>query len=69
MAAASRNVKTLRRTPALIMPVQAPPIRRTDWHEPVFDSGSGVEAAQSRCSHLRGLARQMCYATLYGVSV
>jgi hypothetical protein len=29
----------------------------------------GVLASQSRCDHLTGPARSMCYATLYGVSV
>jgi len=30
---------------------------------------SGVEASQTACDNLRGLARQMCYATEYGVSI
>lgn len=29
--------------------------------------GAGIDASASKCDGLRGLAQQMCYATLYGV--
>lgn len=29
----------------------------------------GVAAAQSACDDLRGMARQMCYAAEYGISI
>jgi hypothetical protein len=58
------------RESAMNMPMQSPPVYRDD--RPSGSPGqnsAGVEAAQSRCSHMTGMARQMCYATLYGVSV
>ncbi|MGH3921747.1 MAG: hypothetical protein ACRDTT_02535 [Pseudonocardiaceae bacterium] len=59
-----------RRT-AINLPIQARPVSRDDdWvGPPTQDPHGGVEAARSRCSSMRGLARQMCYATNYGVSV
>lgn len=52
----------------LMLPVQARPVCRADWAAPAHQTEGGVEAAQSVCSNLRGLARQMCYATVYDVS-
>jgi hypothetical protein len=54
----------------MLLPIQAPPIRR-DEHTGALapHAEGGLAANQSACSSLRGLARQMCYATTYGVSV
>jgi hypothetical protein len=57
------------RRPPLRLPAQVPPVARDRWDPSAHGSGDGVLAAQSQCSHLRGLARQMCYSTLYGVSI
>jgi hypothetical protein len=61
----------LSRRTTMNLPIQAPPISRDDdWlGTPNQDTVGGVEAARSRCSYMRGLARQMCYATRYGVSI
>ena len=51
------------------LPDQSPPISR-EKHRQGADLGqSGVEASQSVCDGLSGLARQMCYATEYGVMI
>ncbi|MQA02534.1 MAG: hypothetical protein GEV07_07360 [Streptosporangiales bacterium] len=63
----SSPLRSRRSTVAL--PVQARPVNRDHYDLAWQESEGGVEAAQSRCSHLRGMARQMCYATQYGVSV
>lgn len=48
-------------------PVQAHPVPRDNRDDPpAQQSGPGVDAAKSACAHLPGLARQMCYAALYG---
>jgi hypothetical protein len=58
-----------RRT-TISLPIQARPVSRDDWTgQPTEDTHGGVVAARSRCSYMRGLARQMCYATQYGVSI
>jgi len=59
------------RSERMDIPLQSPPVLRED---PISSASSdrnsrGVEPAQSRCSDKTGLARQMCYASLYGVSV
>jgi len=52
------------------LPAQSPPIRRHEWIEDAYYVESrDVEAAQTVCDDLRGLARQMCYAVEYGVSI
>jgi hypothetical protein len=51
------------------LPVQSPPISRDNRMEEAHLSQSGVEASQTVCDGLRGLARQMCYAVEYGVSI
>ncbi|KAA9152092.1 hypothetical protein FPZ12_037550 [Amycolatopsis acidicola] len=51
--------------PAPALPMQARPVRR-DRPAPVV---AGVEAAQGPCSELHGLARQMCFATRYGIEI
>jgi hypothetical protein len=64
------NGLSQRRPSAMLLPIQAPPIRR-DEHTGALapHAEGGLAANQSACSSLRGLARQMCYATTYGVSV
>lgn len=57
------------RRPTFTLPIQARPVHRDEYDLVWDESEGGVEAAQSRCSHLTGLARQMCYASQYGVSV
>jgi hypothetical protein len=62
------------------MPPQTPPVLRDpyaaerpgDTDEAEWcgaGAGAGVLPSQTRCDHLRGPARSMCYASLYGVSV
>jgi hypothetical protein len=51
------------------LPVQSPPISRDNRIAKAHLSQSGVEASQTVCDGLRGLARQMCYAVQYGVSI
>ena len=34
-----------------------------------YEDSAGVEAAQSVCDNLTGLAQQMCYAVEYGVNI
>ena len=57
------------------LPTQSPPISRDLLMHGGHQNGAGVEAsggvqaAQTVCDRLHGLARQMCYATEYGVSV
>jgi hypothetical protein len=57
------------RPSSMCLPIQAPPVRRD---EPGFrparaSTQHGVGASQSACSNLTGMARQMCYASQYGV--
>jgi hypothetical protein len=51
------------------LPDQSPPISRDERMEEAHFSQSGVAASQTACDDLRGLARQMCYAAEYGVSI
>ena len=49
------------------LPVQSPRfIGPTDLKVPLRIAG-GVQAAQTPCDGLTGLAQQMCYAVLYSV--
>ncbi len=34
-----------------------------------YENSAGVEAAQSVCDNLTGLAQQMCYAVDYGINI
>jgi hypothetical protein len=34
-----------------------------------YENSAGVEAAQSACDNLTGLAQQMCYAVVYDVDI
>jgi hypothetical protein len=55
----------------LKLPDQNAPVIRTltsQGHQTGGETGAGVEPAQTRCEGLTGLAEQMCYATLYGIS-
>lgn len=49
------------------------PDRRDDAGDAEFCAAGqalgGVKPSQTRCDGLRGPARSLCYATLYGVSV
>ena len=58
----SRHVQS-----AIRLPVQAAPVRRSDWTGPSIQGEEGIQAAQSECSNLRGMARQLCYCAQYGV--
>lgn len=51
------------------LPLQSPPVSRDGVAPAHPDGRSGVAAAQSACSHLTGLARQMCYSSVYDVSI
>ena len=51
------------------LPDQSPPISRGKRTEEAHLSQSGMAASQTACDDLRGMARQMCYAAEYGVSV
>jgi hypothetical protein len=54
--------------PTINLPVQAPAVLRDVWTSPAVDQErGGIEAAKTRCSDLQGVARQMCYASEYGV--
>lgn len=49
--------------PPLALPLQAPPVQRTEWKAPAaHDSNQGIEAA-AKCADLTGAARQMCLAS------
>lgn len=52
-------------------PVQARPIGRDDRLGGTARTAAdgGVVAAQSTCAGLTGLAKQMCYASRYGISL
>lgn len=58
------------------LPVQSPPVHRADGSQGALgnrqghqanDSYAGVQAAQTPCDGLTGLAQQMCLAVIYGV--
>ena len=58
------------------LPVQSPPVHRADGSQGALEnqqghqanhSRAGVQAAQTPCDGLTGLAQQMCYAVLYSV--
>lgn len=51
------------------LPAQSPPISRDNLMGEARLSQSGVAASQTDCDNLRGMARQMCYATEYGISI
>jgi len=49
------------------LPQQSPPVERNLLMSQARLSNIGVEAAQTPCDYLPGLAQQFCYASLYGV--
>lgn len=51
----------------LKLPQQAPPIRRDPSNTQEYARKGGVEAAQTPCDNLTGMARQLCYSSQYGV--
>ncbi len=50
------------------LPPQSAPVHRDLLTNQDYLKGAGVEAAQSECDSLHGMARQMCYAIEYGYS-
>lgn len=56
-------------TPSLRLPVQSPPVSRELAGGHGRECDGGIEAAQTACDRLTGLAQQMCYATEYGISM
>lgn len=52
----------------IALPIQAAPVSRDTTQPSPTRGDQGLAAAASSCSGLRGLARQLCYATRYGVS-
>lgn len=56
-------------TPRLRLPIQSPPVSRELTARQGYESDAGVEAAQSACDKLTGMAQQMCYALEYGVNM
>jgi len=54
--------------PGLRLPVQAA-VSRQPMSGQGNQNGTGVEAAQTDCDNLTGLAQQMCYAAQYGVNI
>jgi hypothetical protein len=57
------------------IPAQTPPVSRADRSPGALeiqqgyqgnDGRAGIQAAQTPCDGLTGLAQQMCYAVLYG---
>jgi hypothetical protein len=52
------------------LPIQSPPVLRnvTGQNGPASQGNGGVEASQSACDGLTGLAQQMCYAAIYGIT-
>jgi len=50
------------------LPPQCPPVHRNQPVNQASVKGTGVEAAQTPCDSLDGMARQLCYALAYGVS-
>ena len=53
---------------ALRLPVQAA-VSRELMPGQGYVNAAGVEAAQTVCDNLTGLAQQMCYAVEYGVNI
>ena len=52
------------------LPIQSPPVVRavvTSQGSQVSESGTGVQASLTGCEGLTGLAKQMCYSTIYRV--
>jgi hypothetical protein len=56
-------------TSGLRLPVQSQPVTRGTQAAQGHEGGVGVEAAQTVCDGLTGLAQQMCYAVALGVNM
>lgn len=58
-------------TPGIVRDVLGRETEHPDRDRPggAASSAGGVLASQTRCDDLRGPARSMCYASLYGVKV
>jgi hypothetical protein len=52
----------------LRLPVQAAVSRELTAGQG-YEYSAGIEAAQTVCDNLTGLAQQMCYAVVYGVDI
>lgn len=52
-----------------LLPVQGPPVGRGISGAAGSENPDGVEAAQTACDDLTGMAQQMCYAVVYGVEM
>jgi hypothetical protein len=64
-------VQPKRRPVGPTYPIQAPPVARDERGEAASSTGveRGIVPARSPCSGLPGMARQMCYAAEYGISM
>lgn len=51
------------------LPKQAPPVHRAAQLHDAHQDHHGVEASATKCSRLHGMARQICYATRYGIRI
>lgn len=49
------------------IPVQSPPVERNLVNTGAVGSSDGIQPSQDVCADLRGLAQQICYATVYDV--
>jgi hypothetical protein len=56
-------------TPRLMLPIQSPPVSRELMTRQGYENEAGIEAAQTACDKLTGMAQQMCYALEYGVNM
>lgn len=56
-------------TLSLKFPIQSPPVSRELMTRQGYENEAGVEAAQTVCDKLTGMAQQMCYALEYGVNM
>jgi hypothetical protein len=52
------------------LPIQSAPVIRTAASQGggTSDNGAGIEASATACDGLTGLAQQMCYAVVYGIT-
>jgi hypothetical protein len=50
------------------LPLQCAPVQRDLLRSQAIQMDTGIEAAQTFCDRLPGMARQLCYALTYGVS-
>jgi hypothetical protein len=55
--------------PPLKLPLQTPPVQRNSFMTEEHAQDGGVEASQTPCDNLTGMARQLCFASEYGVDI